>query len=41
MAPVVWRGKLGEVSEGGFFMQRVTVSGGETKRVALAANDVR
>lgn len=36
MAPVVWRGKLGEVSEGGFFMQRVAVSGGETKRVALA-----
>ena len=36
MAPVVWRGKLGEVSEGGFFMQRVTVQGGETARVALA-----
>lgn len=36
MAPVVWRNKLGEVSEGGFFMQRVTVRGGETKRIALA-----
>jgi hypothetical protein len=36
MAPVVWRGKLGEVSEGGFFMQRVTVAGGETKRIAMA-----
>src|SRR5262249_13409658 len=36
MAPVVWRGKLGEVSEGGFFMQRVTVAGGETRRIAMA-----
>jgi hypothetical protein len=35
MAPVVWRGKLGEVSEGGFFMQRVTVEGGETARLAM------
>ena len=38
MAPVVWRGKLGEVSEGGFFMQRITVAGGETRRITLAAN---
>jgi hypothetical protein len=37
MAPVVWRGKLGEVSEGGFFMQRVTVEGGETARLAMNA----
>jgi hypothetical protein len=36
MAPVVWRNKLGEVTEGGFFMQRITVSGGETKRIAMA-----
>lgn len=36
MAPVVWRNKVGEVSEGGFFMQRVTVRGGETKRIAMA-----
>jgi hypothetical protein len=36
MAPVVWRNKLGEVSEGGFFMQRVTVAGGETARIAMA-----
>jgi len=35
MAPVVWRGKIGEVSEGGFFMQRVTVEGGETARLAM------
>jgi hypothetical protein len=35
MAPVVWKGKLGEVSEGGFFMQRVTVEGGETVRLAM------
>jgi hypothetical protein len=35
MAPVVWRGKVGEVSEGGFFMQRVTVEGGETARLAM------
>jgi len=31
MAPVVWRGKVGEVSEGGFFMQRVTVEGCEPR----------
>jgi hypothetical protein len=37
MAPVVWRGKIGEVSEGGFFMQRVTVEGGETARLAMNA----
>ena len=36
MAPVVWRNKLGEVSEGGFFMQKITVRGGETKRIAMA-----
>lgn len=35
MAPVVWRGKIGEVSEGGFFMRRVTVEGGETARLAM------
>jgi hypothetical protein len=37
MAPVVWRGKIGEVSEGGFFMRRVTVEGGETARLAMNA----
>jgi len=37
LAPVVWRNKLGEVSEGGFYMQRVTVAGGETKAVTLAS----
>ena len=37
LAPVVWKNKLGEVAEGGFFMQRVTVTGGETKRITLAA----
>ena len=37
LAPVVWKNKLGEVAEGGFFMQRVTVSGGETKSITLAA----
>ncbi len=36
MAPVVWRNKIGEVTEGGFFMQRITVRRGETKRIAMA-----
>ena len=37
LAPVVWKNKLGEVAEGGFFMQRVTVAGGQTKNVTLAS----
>lgn len=37
LAPVVWKNKLGEVAEGGFYMQRVTVTGGETKSVTLAS----
>lgn len=37
LAPVVWKNKLGEVAEGGFFMKRVTVRGGETKQVTLAS----
>jgi len=36
LAPVVWKNKLGEVANGGFFMQRVTVAGGETRRLTLA-----
>jgi hypothetical protein len=37
LAPVVWRNSLGAVTEGGFFMQRIKVTGGETKRVVLAS----
>lgn len=37
LAPVVWKNKLGEVAEGGFYMQRVTVAGGETRTVTLAS----
>ncbi len=36
MAPVVWRSTRGEVTEGGFFMERITVHGGETRRIAMA-----
>ncbi len=36
MAPVVWKGKRGKESEGGFLMQRVTIGGGESLRVTLA-----
>lgn len=35
MAPVVWRNKQGEVKEGGFFMQRITIGGGETRRITM------
>ena len=37
LAPVVWRDNLGAVTEGGFFMQRIKVTGGETRRVVLAS----
>ncbi|MEQ1754569.1 MAG: hypothetical protein ABL973_10600 [Micropepsaceae bacterium] len=35
MAPVVWRNKAGEVKEGGFFMQRITIGGGETRHITM------
>ena len=35
MAPVVWRNRQGDVNEGGYFMQRITVSGGETRQISM------
>jgi hypothetical protein len=35
MAPVVWGNRQGDVNEGGYFMQRITVSGGETRRISM------
>jgi opacity protein-like surface antigen len=35
MAPVVWRNKHASQNDGGYFMQRVTIGGGETLRVTM------
>ena len=36
LAPVVWKRKHAKENEGGFFMQRVTIGGGEGLRVTLS-----